>query len=105
MGYRNATATVNTVATTPAGAEIAEPRLGRRISIYIKNTSAAAEKINVFFTDAFDTTLAAAVGGYALGPGEFIIDSKSEGYDCWQGRIIAVSDTDAATVAIAERVE
>lgn len=107
MGYRNVELTVNTVATTPAGTEVAEHRLGRRVSWYVKNISsggAAAAIIKVFCIDTI-TSLTTQTGGYNLDPKELTVDSNSEAYLCWQGRIIAVSDTDGATLAIAERVK
>ena len=104
IGFRNVALTVNTAATTPATTTVAPNRLGNRKSIYLRNAStggAIAAVITVFFDNLqAPTTLG---GGYILGPGGYIIDSNSEQYACWQGTIRAVSDTDGATIVIAER--
>lgn len=106
-GFRNTTATVNTTGTTPLGAEIAPNRLGRRISIYLKNISsgaAAAAIITVYFGENI-VSLSSLGGGYILDPKGYVMDSSEDKYKCWQGAIRAVSDTDGATLAISERTE
>ena len=108
MGYRNIDLTVNTTGTTANGTEVAPARRGtkKRMSWYVYNSSsgaAAAAIISVFCNDSI-LTVASATGGYVVGPAGHVVDSNSEGYECWQGRIVAVSDTDGATLSVSERM-
>jgi len=108
VGYRNIDLTVNTTGTTANGTEVAPARRGRRISWYVRNSSsgaAAAAVITIFCNDVI-LDLSTATGGYKVGPAGHVIDSNSgEKYQCWQGRIVAISDIDGATLSVAERVE
>lgn len=90
------------VAVGTSSVEIAEPK-PERYSIYIRNTSsgaAAAAKITIVFSNE---QAAVANAGAVLGPGEYLIESTTESYPAWKGRISAISDTAASQVSIIER--
>jgi len=69
----------------------------KRKVIYIKNTSSSATaKINIFFSPQ-----SAEVGkGVELSAGEYIVDSNTDLYECWQGTITAISNEAGATANI-----
>jgi len=71
-----------------------------RSSIYIRNSSTGVQVITVLFSQA---QLAVANAGFVLKPGEFIVDSTTAGYQCYQGKVQAIGDAVAGQVSIFER--
>jgi hypothetical protein len=70
--------------------------------IYLRNTSAAAQVITI----AFDNINPAVAGkGIVLSPGEYVLDSSSEGYKAWNGDISAISSAAGGTLAVMETPE
>jgi len=84
-----------TVGTTSI--QIAPAR--KRKVILIRNTSSGTQKITICmgFKQAVEDE------GIVLEPGESITDSNSEGYECWQGIITAISDSAGGQLSIFER--
>jgi len=74
----------------------------KRKVIYLRNTSLAAQIITI----AFDNINAAVAGkGIILAPGEYVLDSSSEGYKAWSGDVKAISSAAGGTLAIMESPE
>jgi len=71
---------------------------GRRKMIYIRNTSDAAQVITVSLGKT-----AVANQGFLLNVGDYIIDSRSELYEPYQGVITAISTAAAGQISIVER--
>jgi hypothetical protein len=71
----------------------------KRTSFVITNTSAAA-----IVTIAKGNNPAVQKVGYVLQPTGNIVESNSEGFECYQGSIQAVSDV-AGSIAIVETFE
>jgi len=90
---RNDSITVGTTAIE------ASPQKGRKV-IYLKNSSTSSTAV---ITVAMSPSLAVAGSGVLLAQGEFIVDSDTGNYQCWQGVITAVSNEAGATLAIFER--
>lgn len=86
--------------TINAAAEAIVSYAQKRKSIYIKNTSTGGQTISVVFSNE---TPATAGIGFVLGVNESLIDSDSEGYKCWSGKIRAISSAIGGTIAIFER--
>ena len=97
----------------PIGQEIASPfsasvsgtssvisTAKKRQFIYIYNNSPAAQVINVVFSNSDNAT---TTTGFQLSVGAAIIDSTSEGYQAWSGRISAISSAAGGTLTIMER--
>ena len=65
--------------------------------IYLRNTSTAAQVITL----AFDNMNAAVAGtGLIIAPGEYVLDSNSEGYEAWNGQIKAIASAAGATLSV-----
>jgi hypothetical protein len=67
--------------------------------IYLRNTSTAAQVISIAFDNI---NPAVANSGIVLAPGEYILDSSSEGYTAWNGDISAISSAAGGTLAMME---
>jgi len=92
MISRNEKVTVGT-----SSVQIAPAR--KRRVILIRNTSTGTQRITVCmgFKEAVEDE------GIVLEPGELFSDSNSEGYECWQGVITAISDSSGGQLSIFER--
>ena len=89
----------NEVITVGATEVNISPKRNRK-SIYIRNTSTAAQVVTI----VFDNINAATAGkGIILAPGEYIVESTTEGYKCWNGDIKAISSAAGATMSIMEQ--
>jgi len=73
-----------------------------RKSIYIKNISTGGQIITISFSN--NNPVVDNVG-FVLGVGESIVESSSEGYDCWTGKIRAISDAVGGVITIVEQNE
>jgi len=100
-GFRNEAVTVNTVATTPAGASLAPERLGKRISWYVKNLGAGT--VDLFMGE--NKVLTLNTGDYNLSVQGYVNDSNEDKYRCYQGAMRAISSADGTSVIVSERVE
>lgn len=96
---RNATLTVNAAALTVVCPPVESP-YARRKAVTITNTSTGGQNVTVAFGE--DVT---AGKGYFLVPYSTLNESKSENYECFQGRITAIASAIAGSVAVVERVE
>jgi hypothetical protein len=85
--------TINNTSTLVSAAK-------KRNAISIKNTSTGGQVISIMFSNFLEATDGA---GIVLQPNEGFIDSNSEGYKVWTGRIKAISDVAGGTIAIFER--
>ena len=86
------------VDTTAAGTLISSAR--KRTSIYIRNISTGASRISIQFSNVdvpVDNT------GFVLNQNEFLIDSNSEGYKCWSGKITAICSDANGVLSVVER--
>jgi len=92
---RNDSVSVGTTAV-----EIA-PRRQDRKTIYIRNNSTAAQVITLVFSDAQNAV--AGSGGMVLAAGDYIVDSNSAEYICWQGKISAVASAASGSITVYER--
>jgi len=90
---RNETLTVDASVVLVSSAQ-------KRKSIYLRNTSAGGQVISLSFSD---TNEAAAGAGIVLNPNDAIIDSTSEAYEAWNGKITAIASGAGGTLAIMER--
>lgn len=92
------------VAAAATSTEVLPPRVkvfGRtqRIAFSITNYSAVIVYLNL------SNEVGAVVGyGIPLYPGTTLMDSNSERYECWQGRISCIDATATGTLAVWERV-
>lgn len=73
----------------------------RRKALYIKNTSSGGQTISLMFSNN-DTAVANT--GYVLGVNDVLVESNSEGFVCWNGRIMGISSAAGGTISIVERV-
>ena len=65
--------------------------------IYLRNTSTSAQVITL----AFDSINPAVAGvGLIIAPGEYVLDSNSEGYEAWNGQIKAIASAAGATLSV-----
>ena len=88
------------VSLTVGVAEVNISPKRERKSIYIRNTSTAAQVITL----AFDNINAVTAGvGIVLAPGEYITESTTEGYECWNGDIKAIASAAGGAVSIMEQ--
>ena len=75
------------------------PKKNRK-AIYVRNTSTAAQVVTI----ALDNINAAVAGtGIILAPGEYFVESTTEGYKCWNGDIKAIASAAGATIAVMEQ--
>lgn len=72
----------------------------RRKSIYLRNVGTDGSRISVSFSNS-DTP--ADGSGIVINQNEFIIDSNSEGYECWNGDIKAICSTANGSLSVMER--
>ena len=74
----------------------------KRKTIYIRNISTTAQVVTI----ALDNVNEAVAGvGVILSPGEYFVESTSEGYSAWNGDIKAVASAAGAVVSIMELPE
>ena len=74
----------------------------KRKTIYIRNISTAAQVVTI----ALDNVNEAVAGvGVILSPGEYFVESSSDGYIAWSGDINAVASAAGAVVSILELPE
>lgn len=90
---RNTAVTVGAAVTLISSAQ-------ERKSIYLRNVSAGGQVISLSFSDTVDAT---AGEGIVLNPNDAVIDSTSEGYKCWNGKITAIASGAGGSLAILER--
>lgn len=74
-----------TIGTT--GVKIADKDSTRK-SIYIYNSSAGGQTITLLLSN---NEAISGLKGIVLGAGMSFIDADSEGYECWEGQIWAIS--------------
>jgi len=89
-----------TVGTTAVNISPRKTVSARR-SISIRNSSTGGQVLSVCFSD---TENAVANNGFVLSAGQAVIDSSSEGYECWQGNVSVISSAAGAVCSIFERV-
>lgn len=92
---RNATLTVGNTQSIVS----LRPYTGRRM-FYAKNISTGGQVITLRFGDE---SAATAGEGVVLDVGEFISDSSSEGYQCFQGTILGIASAAGGTLTVMER--
>lgn len=91
----------NEVVTVGATQVLISPKRERKV-IYIRNTSTAAQVVTI----AFDNVNAVVAGtGIILAPGEYITESTTQGFKCWNGDIKAIASAAGATLSIMEQQE
>ena len=95
MAYEQALNVIKSV-TIGATSVLVAGKAPRKV-IYLRNTSAAAQVITI----AFDNMNAAVANtGLIIAPGEYVLDSNSEGYSCWNGDIKAIASAAGATLSV-----
>lgn len=94
---RNDQETVNITTTLISQSKISSEQ--KRKLIMLRNTSTGGQVITV----NFGFTPAIQNKGIVLNPNEVMCDSSSEGYDCWQGTINAISDIADGKLTVFER--
>jgi len=94
------TGVTNDVATVGATAQLISVSKRRKL-LYFRNTSAAAQVVTLVFDNLNGASMVAG-SGFVLAPGEYIQDSKSEGYSPWNGEVWAIASAAGATIAISE---
>ena len=95
MGYEQQI-NVNKVVTIGTTSVLVAEKSAKKV-IYLRNASTAAQVITI----AFDNMNAAVAGtGLILAPGEYILDSNSEGYKAWNGDIKAIASAAGAVLAV-----
>lgn len=90
---RNTSESIGTTAV-----KLADNREGSRTVIYMRNTGTVAVTIQLSGNQAVVLN-----AGIVLNANEYIVDSNSEGYQCYQGVIMALSSGVGTTVAVYER--
>ena len=86
---------VNKVVTIGTASVLVAGKSSKKV-IYLRNTSTATQIITILFDNISD---AVAGTGIILAPGEYILDSNSEGYKCWNGDIKAISSAAAGQLS------
>jgi hypothetical protein len=76
-------------------------KTAQRQVLSLRNSSAAGQVISVSYSD---TQIAVVNNGIVLAAGQSIIDATSEGYECWQGSVSAISSAAGGVLSIMERV-
>lgn len=95
MAYEQALNVIKSV--TIGAASVLVAGKADRKSVYLRNTSTAAQVITI----AFDNINAAVANvGVIIAPGEYLLDSNSEGYKCWNGDIKAIASAAGATLSV-----
>ena len=95
MAYDQAT-NVNKVVTIGTTSTLISEISAKKV-IYLRNTSTTAQVITI----AFDNMNEAIAGkGLIIAPGEYILDSNSEGYEAWNGKIKAIASAAGATLSV-----
>lgn len=100
MSYTNIRNEILAVGVTSVKVSVA-PIGKKRKSIVITNTSAGAHIITIALGDLS----AVANAGIPLQVNERMVDVTSEGYECYQGPIQAISDLAAGQISILERFD
>jgi len=90
---RNAKLTIGT-----SSVKVADARNPRK-SIILRNASSGGQIITL---NAGELP-AVANEGFSMNPGDFLSDSTSEGYVCYQGMYTAIADGAGAILSIMER--
>jgi len=91
----------NEIITVGATEVLVSGKKNRKV-IYGRNTSAAAQTITI----VLDNINAAVAGqGIVLAPGEYFLESTTDGYKCWNGDIKAIASAAGATLAVMEQPE
>jgi len=98
MAYEQ-NAAINTSITVGATSITVSPARDRKM-VYLRNTSTAAQVITLALDNM---NPAVALKGLVLAPGEFFLDSVSEGYKPWNGDIKAIASAAGATLALQEQ--
>lgn len=76
--------------------KVAENDPQRKV-IFIRNNSTAGQVISLIFSN---NQQAEAGTGIVLGAGQYIIDSDTEGYECWEGEIHAISSAAGGLISV-----
>ena len=77
------------------------PKKNRK-TFYVRNISAAAQVVTI----ALDNVNVAVVNvGVVLAPGEYFVETTSDGYKAWTGDIKAVASAAGAVVTVMELPE
>lgn len=66
----------------------------------IRNSSTGAQIITIFPANFIPVV---ALKGIPLSPGQAYFESNSEGFECWQGQVQAISSAAGGQVSIFER--
>lgn len=90
---------INTSVTVGATSVTVSTARNRKM-IYLRNTSTAAQVITIALDNI---NPAVALKGIVLSPGEFFLDSVSEGYVPWNGDIKAIASAAGATLSVQEQ--
>jgi len=99
MAYLGEPTRNNSLAVGTAAVIVAPAPIIKRTSIYIRNTSTGTQRITV----VMGNQAAVVNNGIVLAPDDTIVDSNSEGYECWQGSINAIADAANGQLSIYER--
>jgi len=94
------TGTINELATVGGTAQLISISKRRKL-LYFRNTSTAAQVVTIAFDNLNGASMIVGTG-FVLAPGEYIQDSKSEGYSPWNGEVWAIASAAGATIAISE---
>lgn len=78
------------------GVKVAD-RDSTRKSIYIYNSSTGGQIITLLLSN---TEAISALKGIVLGPGMSFTDADSEGYECWEGQIWAISSAADGKISV-----
>lgn len=89
---------VKSVSVTNTAADVLQK--AARKMCYFRNTSTGGQVITLTFSD---TDVAVAGTGIVLNVGEYIIDSDSENYKCWQGKVSAIASAVGGSLAVMQR--
>lgn len=90
---------INTSVTVGATSILVSGARNRKM-VYLRNVSTAAQVITLALDNM---SPAVALKGIVLAPGEFFLDSVSEGYVPWNGDIKAIASAAGAVLAIQEQ--
>lgn len=92
----NGTSQTDLITINNTSVKIAD-RDATRKSIYLYNASTGGQTITIVFSN---NKQAEALHGVVLGPAVNFIDCDSEGYECWEGQIHAISSAADGKLAI-----
>lgn len=105
LGYVTEPSRNVTLTTTTTSSQVAEQRirLQPRKLIVIRNLADPTTNPTHVISFALGNTPAVSNQGIVLKPSESFTDVNSEGYECWQGSIQAISAAGSPQIAIFER--